>query len=155
MVAGVVLLREDGVVVAVRRTATPRYPRSGRRPDVRPARGHGRRPAGDRAWGARSAGSGSARQVWLTLRLLGPGDEVEHSGEDLGEIRNRPAPDAVGHRVEHGGTRFTDPVLIDAALRAELEELTALAEVGGDDPPRPGPLRDLPRAPGVGQAVKP
>lgn len=34
---------------------------------------------------------------------------------------------AVGHRVVHGGTRFTEPVVIDADIRAALEELTPLA----------------------------
>ena len=34
---------------------------------------------------------------------------------------------AVGHRVVHGGARFTAGILIDAAVRAEIEELTTLA----------------------------
>ncbi len=34
---------------------------------------------------------------------------------------------AVGHRVVHGGTRFTEPVVIDAEIRAALGELTPLA----------------------------
>jgi acetate kinase len=75
-----------------------------------------------------NAGSSS-----LKLRLLGPDDEVEQTadvepGADLDEIvRAWPVPDAVGHRVVHGGTRFTDPVVIDAGVRKELEDLTALA----------------------------
>jgi acetate kinase len=36
-------------------------------------------------------------------------------------------PAAVGHRVVHGGTRFTGPVVLDAAARAELEALAPLA----------------------------
>jgi acetate kinase len=35
--------------------------------------------------------------------------------------------DAVAHRVVHGGARFLDPVLIDAAVRSEIFELVALA----------------------------
>jgi acetate kinase len=35
--------------------------------------------------------------------------------------------DAVGHRVVHGGDRYTSPVRIDADVRQHLEELTALA----------------------------
>jgi acetate kinase len=35
-------------------------------------------------------------------------------------------PAAVGHRVVHGGTKFTAPVVLDAATRAELETLTPL-----------------------------
>ncbi|MEU7814464.1 acetate/propionate family kinase [Pseudonocardia sp. NPDC049154] len=75
-----------------------------------------------------NAGSSS-----LKLRLLGPDDEVEESadtepGADLDDVlRAWPTPDAVGHRVVHGGTRFTDPVVIDADVRADLEHLTALA----------------------------
>ena len=34
---------------------------------------------------------------------------------------------AVGHRVVHGGERFTDPVLVDAAVEAEIEALSNLA----------------------------
>jgi acetate kinase len=34
---------------------------------------------------------------------------------------------AVAHRIVHGGTRFPDPVVIDADVRAALEELTELA----------------------------
>jgi acetate kinase len=35
--------------------------------------------------------------------------------------------DAVGHRVVHGGDRYTAPVRVDAAVREHLEQLTALA----------------------------
>jgi acetate kinase len=35
-------------------------------------------------------------------------------------------PAAVGHRVVHGGVRFTAPVVLDAKTRAELETLTPL-----------------------------
>ncbi len=35
--------------------------------------------------------------------------------------------DAVGHRVVHGGTRFTESVVIDDAVDRELRDLTALA----------------------------
>ncbi|MFR9803952.1 acetate/propionate family kinase [Pseudonocardia sp. RS010] len=75
-----------------------------------------------------NAGSSS-----LKLRLLGPDDEVERTadtepGADLdGLVRDWPTPDAVGHRVVHGGTRFTDPVVIDRTVRKELEDLSALA----------------------------
>ncbi|MGE3287148.1 MAG: acetate/propionate family kinase [Pseudonocardia sp.] len=75
-----------------------------------------------------NAGSSS-----LKLRLLGPDDDVERTadaepGAELDELVGRwPRPDAVGHRVVHGGTRFTDPVLVDPDVRAALEALTALA----------------------------
>ena len=35
--------------------------------------------------------------------------------------------DAVGHRIVHGGTEFTEPVLVDARVRRRLEALTDLA----------------------------
>jgi acetate kinase len=35
--------------------------------------------------------------------------------------------DAVGHRIVHGGTRYTRPVIIDADVRKRLEALTDLA----------------------------
>jgi acetate kinase len=34
---------------------------------------------------------------------------------------------AVGHRVVHGGVKFTAPVLADASILAELEALVPLA----------------------------
>ncbi|MFI6160960.1 acetate kinase [Micromonospora haikouensis] len=49
------------------------------------------------------------------------------------EILDRLGPDglagltAVGHRVVHGGRRFTEPVLIDDAVFAAIEELVPLA----------------------------
>jgi len=75
-----------------------------------------------------NAGSSS-----LKLRLLGPDDAVERSedakpGGDLAAtLRDWPTPDAVGHRVVHGGTRFADPVVVDDEVRGALEDLTALA----------------------------
>jgi acetate kinase len=75
-----------------------------------------------------NAGSSS-----LKLRLLGPDDAVECTadaapGGDLADVlRDWPRPDAVGHRVVHGGTRFRDPVLIDDDVRRALADLTALA----------------------------
>jgi acetate kinase len=35
--------------------------------------------------------------------------------------------DAIGHRVVHGGTRFTHPVVIDSSIRTELDALSDLA----------------------------
>ena len=76
-----------------------------------------------------NAGSSS-----LKLRLVGPGDELLGARdlpprpEDLAvELTALGAPDAVGHRIVHGGERFREPVLIDADVEAALRELTALA----------------------------
>lgn len=83
-----------------------------------------------------NAGSSS-----LKLRVLGPGDEVAGSA-DLPAPRG-PAPretaalaetlegfgpvDAVGHRVVHGGTQFSGPVVVTEDVRRRLEQLTDLA----------------------------
>ncbi|MEU4443300.1 acetate/propionate family kinase [Actinosynnema sp. NPDC050801] len=76
-----------------------------------------------------NAGSSS-----LKLRLLAADDEVERTADvepdptRLGEVlEGWPTPDAVGHRVVHGGTRFTDPVVVDDLVRQALVDLTALA----------------------------
>ena len=74
-----------------------------------------------------NAGSSS-----LKLRLLDEDELVESA--DLAPdaavaaaVRDWPAPDAVGHRIVHGGTSFSGPVVVDAGVRAELAELTDLA----------------------------
>lgn len=76
-----------------------------------------------------NAGSSS-----LKLRLLAPDDEVERTADvepdpaRLGDVlEDWPTPDAIGHRVVHGGTRFTDPVVVDDLVRRALVDLTALA----------------------------
>ena len=81
-----------------------------------------------------NAGSSS-----LKLRLLDARDQVVESADlvvrdsdinarDLTRtLRSWPVPDAVGHRIVHGGTRFTGPVLVDAAVEKALRELTDLA----------------------------
>jgi acetate kinase len=51
-----------------------------------------------------------------------PGDAEEAVGEMLGE-----RVDAVGHRVVHGGTRFTGPTLVDDEVLAGIEDLGAMA----------------------------
>jgi acetate kinase len=52
-----------------------------------------------------------AAAVGLALKAVAPEDGVR----------------AVGHRVVHGGTRFREPVLIDAQVKAELHQLSELA----------------------------
>src|SRR5512132_2648019 len=75
-----------------------------------------------------NAGSSS-----LKLRLLGadnellgardiaPDDDVGAALDALGDA------DAAGHRIVHGGERFSAPAVIDDEVAAVLEELTALA----------------------------
>ncbi|WP_447978244.1 acetate/propionate family kinase [Candidatus Nitrospira bockiana] len=43
------------------------------------------------------------------------------------EHLERESIDAVGHRVVHGGTRFSEPVRVDEGVIAELDQLTPLA----------------------------
>jgi acetate kinase len=81
-----------------------------------------------------NAGSSS-----LKLRLLDQHDDVQQSadlpagadGFDTARLAEVLAgwrrPDLVGHRVVHGGTVFTGPVRVDAAVRKQLAELTDLA----------------------------
>jgi acetate kinase len=81
-----------------------------------------------------NAGSSS-----LKIRQLDDRDTVERSadlpagpeGVDTSELakllRGWPTPDAVGHRIVHGGTTFTSPVRITDEVREQLRELTDLA----------------------------
>jgi acetate kinase len=73
----------------------------------------------------------------VKLRLLGASDELL-SERDLGapssgsgELEKALAAfagvPAVGHRIVHGGTRFTAPVVVDDEVRAALAELVELA----------------------------
>jgi acetate kinase len=80
-----------------------------------------------------NAGSSS-----LKLKVVEPDDEV--SGVELEAREGRVDPgelaelvedvgpvDAVGHRVVHGGRRFTAPVVVDDEVEAALADLVALA----------------------------
>ncbi|MGH2929355.1 MAG: acetate/propionate family kinase, partial [Solirubrobacteraceae bacterium] len=82
-----------------------------------------------------NAGSSS-----LKLSLLGDEDEtlaqreLDASRPEVDPIQLRAAleqglgeADVVGHRIVHGGERFREPVLIDAAVEAALRELAELA----------------------------
>jgi acetate kinase len=81
-----------------------------------------------------NAGSSS-----LKLRVLDPSDTVTGSADlpaprgtvDADELRAALASvgeaDVVGHRIVHGGTYFTGPVIIDDQVTARLAALTDLA----------------------------
>jgi acetate kinase len=62
----------------------------------------------------------------VASRDLGPPDELlsDHLGDFLSDAA---AIDVVGHRVVHGGTRFTGAVLVDAGVREGLDGLNELA----------------------------
>lgn len=77
-----------------------------------------------------NAGSSS-----LKLRLLSPDDvlEAEHdlAPDDhdglAAAVAALAVPDAIGHRVVHGGARFREPVRVDDEVLAALRELVDLA----------------------------
>jgi acetate kinase len=69
----------------------------------------------------------------LKLRLLGDGDDLIESedvagaGEMASVLKGWAKPDAIGHRIVHGGTRFTSSVRIYKQVIAQLEGLIDLA----------------------------
>jgi acetate kinase len=78
-----------------------------------------------------NAGSSS-----LKLRLFDQHETLEQSADfsagfdsaRLGEVlRDWGEPDVAGHRIVHGGTLFSGPVVITDTVRAQLEDLTDLA----------------------------
>ena len=68
-----------------------------------------------------------SQRTWTDVSALTPGHEVDHVFDLLGAVSGADAIGAVGHRVVHGGTRFTEPVCIDERILAELDALTPLA----------------------------
>ncbi|MFF3255229.1 acetate kinase [Actinacidiphila glaucinigra] len=79
---------------------------------------------------------GSRPAAGIVERIGEPGGAVDHAealktvadelaARDLG--LDSPELAAVGHRVVHGGTRFTAPTLIDDEVLAAVEELAPLA----------------------------
>jgi acetate kinase len=83
--------------------------------------------------------SGSSSLKWTLLDpstegVLADGnatwEETEggrHEAELTAALRDLPDVDAVGHRVVHGGDRFREAVLVDAAVRTGISELAELA----------------------------
>jgi acetate kinase len=81
--------------------------------------------------------AGPGVNVDETVPWRGPGPAVERTSRDL-----HVQPDAVGHRVVHGGTS-THALLVDAAVRQHLKELVDLA-----------PLHNPPSMEGLAAAEK-
>ncbi|MHA6624962.1 acetate/propionate family kinase [Pseudonocardia sichuanensis] len=75
-----------------------------------------------------NAGSSSVKIALLdgdevvTRESVDPGDAEDALGKALGQ-----GIDAVGHRVVHGGTRFTGPVVVDDDVVAGIEALRDMA----------------------------
>jgi acetate kinase len=96
-------------------------------------------PAGPPIRPARSVLVVNAGSSSLKLRVLDPADEItaaldidpwdgspDHT-EFLGFLRGQPGLAAVGHRVVHGGSRFTGATVLDPAAISAIADLTDLA----------------------------
>ncbi len=85
---------------------------------------------GDGLGGDGSGGSGGDRLVerWRSQLDVEPGTTPDLA-RAVDELRDRdlPPPDAVGHRVVHGGPDHVAPARVDDALRADLVELVRFA----------------------------
>jgi acetate kinase len=71
-----------------------------------------------------------ARVRGLIERIGEPGSDVPDAQAATRRVLDAlggKAPDAVGHRIVHGGTRFVQPTLIDDDVEAAIEELDPLA----------------------------
>lgn len=81
------------------------------------------------------------------LERLGPSDHARALGQVVDELSSagigRHALAAVGHRVVHGGARFTTATLVDDDVLAGLEELVPMA-----------PLHNPPAIDGVRAALR-
>jgi acetate kinase len=70
---------------------------------------------------------GRADDALWSRELDAPRAQIEQD-EVVAALEDLPAgPDAVGHRIVHGGERFRQAVVIDEAVEAELRDLVALA----------------------------
>ncbi len=70
-------------------------------------------------------------------------DGADPSGPLQAFLGEAPGVDVAGHRVVHGGARFQEPVLLDPAVEAGLEELAGLAPL--HNPPALGAITALAR----------
>lgn len=76
----------------------------------------------------KDAANGVATERNFTVNEInGVQDAIEHAGAWLRERFQHEPLIAVGHRVVHGGARFSHPVLIDTEVYTMLEQLIPLA----------------------------
>ena len=68
---------------------------------------------------------GADAEVMSSARETRDGDDIERALEDV--LEGVAEVGAVGHRVVHGGTRYTSSVVVDDAVVADLAELVELA----------------------------
>jgi acetate kinase len=73
--------------------------------------------------------SGDACEALLAEQTDAPGGDADPVAAIVGTLKQRglPMPDAVGHRIVHGGPNIRDHARIDDALMAHLEEAKAFA----------------------------
>ncbi|MEO6116567.1 MAG: acetate/propionate family kinase, partial [Pseudolysinimonas sp.] len=74
--------------------------------------------------------TGEARDSGIIERIGEPGSGTPDHAAALGLIQRALGgliPDAVGHRIVHGGTLYTGPTLIDDAVERGIESLSSLA----------------------------
>ncbi len=77
---------------------------------------------------AHVAGAVVGEKEWPAGTELGHRGAIDHLlGWLHGGVLQGHRPAAVGHRVVHGGTRFSGPALVDAPTLAELDSLVPLA----------------------------
>jgi acetate kinase len=103
---------------------------------------------------ARAGGNGHviAEQTWPEGTALGHDDAIEYLLAWGRDALDDTQVVAVGHRVVHGGTRFSAPVLVDEAVLAELDALVPLAPL--HQPHNLSAIRAVARrAPGVPQVA--
>jgi acetate kinase len=88
------------------------------------------RVLGARAEDARAGRDGGGDEVSAAADLPAVGGALSGGADAAaikGAIESFGPVDAVGHRIVHGGTLYTGPVLLTAAVRQRLESLTDLA----------------------------
>ncbi|MBA3364409.1 MAG: acetate/propionate family kinase [Actinobacteria bacterium] len=83
----------------------------------------------------------NAGSTSLKLSVVSP-DGATETVQSVGDA-GRSGVGAVGHRVVHGGARFTGPVVIDDAVKRELADLSCLA-----------PLHTAPALAGIDRAER-
>lgn len=82
-----------------------------------------------------------------TVERIGSADVPDHAAaleQVMGALRDGPGLDGlvgVGHRVVQGGTRYTDPTVVDDDVEAGIAELSALAPL--HNPPQLAAVRAL------------
>lgn len=86
------------------------------------AAGHG--AVGEGSLGGRASGR-SPGEGAVPEGAVGSGSADERAVREI--LRDMPRPDAVGHRVVHGGGVFSSAVRLDPDVRARLEEFVPLA----------------------------